>query len=157
MTWQRLILISLLMMARTSLAETPYQDNGTITADLQGHEFVLELKLTDKSRAKGMGGRTEVPEGTGMLFVYPTERALRFWMKDCLIPLDIAFLNAQGEILVVGTMPTEPDPANPQKLYGHPEPGQFAIEMGANEMKKIGLERGDRIELPWEALVGAAK
>lgn len=157
MTWQRLILIFLLMMARTSLAETPYQDNDTITADLKGHEVVLELKLTDKSRAKGMGGRTEVPEGTGMLFVYPFEHALRFWMKDCLIPLDIAFLNAEGDVLAIGTMPTEPDPANPKEIYGFAEPGQFAIEMGAGEMEKIGLKRGDRIDLPWDALVGAAE
>ena len=157
MAWQRLILISLLMLARTSVAETPYKDNGTITANLKGHEVVLELKLSDKSRAKGMGGRTEAPEGTGMLFVYRSERPLRFWMKDCLIPLDIAFLNAEGEVLATGTMPTEPDPANPKEIYGYAEAGQFAIEMGAGEMEKLGLQRGDRINLPWDALAGAAE
>ncbi len=157
MSWQRLILFSLLMLACAGSAETLYQDNGTITANLKGHEVVLELKLSHASRAKGMAGRTAVPEGTGMLFVYRSERPLRFWMKDCLIPLDIAFLNAEGQVLATGTMPIEPDPANPKEIYSFAEAGQFAIEMAAGKLKQIGLQRGDRIDLPWEALASAAE
>jgi hypothetical protein len=43
-------------------------------------------------------------KNSGMLFVYPSERPLSFWMKNTQIPLSIAFLDAGGRIINIETM-----------------------------------------------------
>ena len=42
---------------------------------------------------------TDLPEGAGMLFVFPEEKMGSFWMKDTLIPLDIAFFDANRRLV----------------------------------------------------------
>ena len=40
----------------------------------------------------------------GMLFVYGEEQDVEHWMKDTIIPLDIAYFDAQGDLVSVTTM-----------------------------------------------------
>ena len=50
----------------------------------------LEIMSTPNATSSGMMGR-ETLEG-GMLFLFPEISERSFWMKDCLIPLDIIFI-----------------------------------------------------------------
>ena len=49
-------------------------------------------------------GRTTIPEGTGMLFVFANDQQLNFWMRDTPTPLSIAFVDAQKRILNIAEM-----------------------------------------------------
>jgi uncharacterized protein len=69
----------------------------------------------DAARAEGLMGVDPLPDGAGMLFVYPEERTGAFWMKDTLVPLDIAFIAADGTVREVLTM--EPCTADPCPIY----------------------------------------
>jgi len=86
----------------------------------------------------------------GMVFVFdaPTETA--FYMKGVSVPLDIAFVGADGTVLAVRTMP--PCVADPCPTYGSPAPFLWAIETPADRLTGIGS--GDRFSVrPWD--VGA--
>ncbi|MBX3362536.1 MAG: DUF192 domain-containing protein [Phycisphaeraceae bacterium] len=66
----------------------------TMTVKLKDKPFKLEVAATNEARIKGMGGRTEIPPGTGMLFVFPRAQRLSFLMRDCPIPIDVLFIDA---------------------------------------------------------------
>ena len=42
--------------------------------------------------------RKNIPDGTGMLFVFEKDQMLNFWMKNTPHPLSIAYIDASGTI-----------------------------------------------------------
>ena len=64
--------------------------------------------------------------GTGRLLYFAEDVGSGFWMKDTLIPLDIAFFTASGELIeVISMVPCEADPC---ELYRPSLPFRFALE-----------------------------
>jgi len=57
---------------------------------LNNKEIPVEIMDTPNSVASGMMGRDNL-EG-GMLFIFEDISERSFWMKNCLIPLDIIFI-----------------------------------------------------------------
>jgi uncharacterized membrane protein (UPF0127 family) len=66
-----------------------------------GVSLTLEYATTPEARARGLGRRTTIPPGYGMLFVFPEDDFYGFWMKDTLVPLDIFWLDAQGQVVSI--------------------------------------------------------
>ena len=73
------------------------------TVSVEGHEVDCEIADTDASRMRGLMHREELPQGEGMLFMFPWPDQQSFWMRDTHIPLDVAFADAQGKILNIET------------------------------------------------------
>ena len=128
---------------------------------IAGETFTLEVVNTDAAIQRGMGGRESIARDGGMLFVFPEARARRFWMKDCLIPLDIMFLDARGRITAIHEMPAEPlkTENETQQQYEDRLPGyrsllgaQYAIELDYGRISELGLKTGQKIELPFDCL-----
>ncbi len=81
----------------------------------------------------------------GMIFVFDYEHELSFWMKDTIIPLDIAYLDSKGRVVGLHTMaPLDVRPGQ----YPSGEPAKFAIEVNAGVFGNIGLRVGDTIDVP---------
>ncbi len=59
----------------------------------------FEVVTTQAAQAQGLGGRSDVPENYGMLFVFPTDQRVGFWMKDMQVPIDIIWLSDTGAVL----------------------------------------------------------
>ncbi len=168
----RLLIVQLLLITSLltgcSSKEEPPATTGSSTTDVQqtttepskqeltltikGETFTLELALDDDSRQQGLSGREDIPADGGMLFVFPKEQQRQFWMIDCLVPIDIAFLNAKGEVVWMHAMQVEPDPHNPVRYYESHYPAQYAIEFREGTIRRIGLKQGDHIDLPVEDL-----
>ena len=70
---------------------------------VEGHDIDCEVADTDASRMRGLMHREELPQGKGMLFVFPWPDQQSFWMRDTHIPLDVAFADARGKILNIET------------------------------------------------------
>ncbi|MFA9431485.1 DUF192 domain-containing protein [Egicoccus sp. AB-alg2] len=109
---------------------------------------VLHVKLADTAdrRQHGLMEVEELPDGTGMLFVFEDERTGGFWMKNTLVPLDIAYVGPDGEIRSILAM--EPCTEDPCEVY---DPGlsyQSALEVPQGWFAQVGIEEGD--ELTWE-------
>ncbi len=60
--------------------------------------FSVEIADTPDSRATGLMHRAEMPRNNGMLFVYEHPQRVAFWMKNTLIPLDMIFVESDGEV-----------------------------------------------------------
>lgn len=116
-------------------------------------EWRVELAVTEAQRRRGLGGREAVPEGTGMLFVLDRQaEGVPFHMKDCRVPLDVAFISDRLVVVDVRTMSVEPDPSDPKILYLSQHSYRYALEVAAGELERAGVKIGDRV-----SLLGAAR
>lgn len=129
-------------------------------------EFDCELCLDETSRATGMGARTDFPAGTAMVFVHPRPIVLSYWMKDCLIDLDIVFVDANGRIAAIHRAKKEPLRRKNEALaiyerrlprYGSNRMVQFALEFPAGTLDRWQPSLGTRLPLDWKALAARAK
>jgi uncharacterized membrane protein (UPF0127 family) len=76
----------------------------TIKVWVGAEELVTEMALTGVQQMTGMMWRTNMPEGTAMIFVHPQPRQAGYWMKNCFVPLSIAYLDTTGVILEIHDM-----------------------------------------------------
>jgi uncharacterized membrane protein (UPF0127 family) len=120
----------------------------TLVIDASGEKEVeVRVEVADDlaEQAKGLMDRTALGENRGMLFVYPEERELSFWMKNTLIPLSIAFIDSERRIIDIQEMkPLDDEPPN----YVSAEPAQYALEVNHGFFEEQGVRVGDRVELP---------
>lgn len=98
---------------------------------------------TPQKRALGLMNRTELPEGAGMVFVFPADNSGGFWMKHTLIPLSIAYLSADGVVLSVLEM--EPCTADPCPVYDPGVPYRYAVEAGKGWFAARSIGPGWRV------------
>ncbi len=84
-----------------------------------------------------------MPVDQGMLFVFDIEQELNFWMKNTLIPLNIAYLNNALEVVDVQTMIPEHEilPAL-LPFYTSAAPAKFALEVNAGVADDCGIAPG---------------
>lgn len=100
---------------------------------------LLEVADSPMLRAKGMMGRRQVPESTGMLFTDLEGGA--FWMKGCHVPLDIIFLADDGTVTRKYTMPVD----NGVRRYAYGDE-RTAIELPAGFCERHGISEGSVCE-----------
>jgi uncharacterized protein len=103
----------------------------------------LEVAADPAARARGLMGRREVPEGTGMVFLYPTEVTESYWMKNTLVPLSIAFVAADGRVVSVAEM--TPCRADPCPSYAPAGPYRYAVELAAGAFGAAGVGAGSKV------------
>ncbi len=129
---------------------------GTEQVIITGELFHLEVASDDSTRVKGLMGRTEIAANGGMLFIFPTTQVRQFWMGYCLVDIDIMFLDSQGRVTVIHTMKVEdPRRENESELdysdrladYPSVYATQFAIELRAGSIERLGVNVDDKIEL----------
>ena len=109
------------------------------------HTTKVELARTPEQRAKGLMYRTSLGVDEGMLFVFPYPRVVSFWMKNTLIPLDIAYFTAQKSLLEIKSM----QPDNGTQTYFSSEPVLYALEMNLNWFSKKNIQKGVSLKLPY--------
>ncbi|MHC4924904.1 MAG: DUF192 domain-containing protein [Planctomycetota bacterium] len=108
----------------------------------------VEISADLDSRAQGLMGRRELAADSGMLFVYPRSRVRSFWMKNCALELDAAFLDEQGVVLNIHTMePGEGRPDESLPRYRSEGDAMYVLEMIGGWFKSAGTRPGDRILL----------
>lgn len=111
----------------------------------------VEVAATEEQRAYGLMERPSLPPDAGMLFTYAAEQQgdRGFWMYRTQIPLDIAFLDGEGRILVILAMEPCTSP-NPQLCPTYPPgvPYRAALEVNQGYFARQGISPGDRVLLP---------
>ena len=88
-----------------------------------------------------------LPDGTkrGMIFVFDYEHQLSFWMRNTIIPLDIAYLDSRGTVVATHTMAPLDERHN---QYPSGKPARYAIEVQAGVFTDLGIKAGEQITLP---------
>lgn len=129
----------------------PPADADTQTVVLHGQRFDLELAVDQAARFQGLSDRTSIPINGGMLFVFAQQQPyLQFVMRQCLVPIDVIYLDAGGRIVSMSRMQVEAydTPEHELRRYSSVYPAQFAIELAGGTLDTLDLRQGQRIELP---------
>ena len=64
-------------------------------------EYNVRLVESEEDKLKGLQGVSKLEDDEGMLFIYDEPKTVGFWMKDTLIPLDIIFIDQDGEVISI--------------------------------------------------------
>ena len=124
---------------------------STTKLTLAEEVFTVELAYTRASRAQGLMFRKEIPPNTGMLFIHSKPQVLSYWMKNCLIDMDIVYIKQDGAIATVYTMTVLPDPdISDWEIPGYDSKVavKYALELPAGTAKKLKLTPGQKIKMP---------
>jgi len=102
------------------------------------HRIEAEVAATPQNRAQGLMHRKAMESQRGMLFVFTHDAAHCMWMKNTLIPLSVAFMDANGRILNIAEM-------KPHSEDNHcaAKPARYALEMNGGWFAQRGLKAGD--------------
>ena len=126
---------------------SPISNKKTYEVKINEKTSHAEVAFTQKGRTIGLMFRDKLDNDHGMLFIYPQEKSLSFWMKNTKIPLSIAFINSE-EII------TQIDSMTPYSLRSHTskENVKYALEMEQGWFKKNGIRVGSKVSLSPEIM-----
>jgi uncharacterized membrane protein (UPF0127 family) len=150
-----IVLLALVSVMLGACVPNEAVSNDVETITINGQTFFLEIAATNDKRFKGLSGREQIEADGGMIFVFSRPRVLNFVMRDCLVPIDIAFLDQFGTVVATHEMPIEPrEPGESDQAYesrltsfSSNAAAMFALEFKAGKIRELGLERGDKVEL----------
>lgn len=101
-----------------------------------------EIAQKEEERSYGFMNRKNIPEGTGMLFVFEKDQVLSFWMKNTPHPLSIAYIDRSGKIQNIFDMtPFSLAPVKSTRSV------RYALEVPQGWFEKTGIKTGDKIVL----------
>ena len=104
----------------------------------------IYIAESDEQRSRGLMHVRSLPQTTGMLFIYPEEQYVSMWMKNTFIPLDIAFVKADGRVSSIAYS-TEPQSLRSIQSL---ERVQFVLELNAGVAEKLSIDQYS--SLYWE-------
>jgi len=133
--------IFIILQGRTS--ETPV---AIPTLALLVGETPLTVTLADSSeeRTLGLSGRTALPQGEGLLFIFPETGNWGFWMKDMHFPIDILWL---GDDFVIHTIEESVPPESYPTIFYPSAASRYVIEAEAGFAEKHGIGVGEKVVL----------
>lgn len=114
-----------------------------IELTINGNRIIAEVAGTERERAIGLMNRKSLKEDHGMLFVYDHDEKLSFWMKNTSIPLSIAFISKEGTIRELADM----TPFSVKTIDSR-HSVRYALEVNQGTFGKLGIQVGDKVELP---------
>ncbi|MFD2366043.1 DUF192 domain-containing protein [Pseudoduganella sp. GCM10020061] len=96
-----------------------------------------EVAANDPQRQQGLMHRTSMATNAGMVFVFDDVNSQCMWMKNTLIPLSVAFIDANGRIVNIEDM-------QPETLESHcsKRPVKYALEMNLGWFAKRNIKPG---------------
>ncbi|GAC1311559.1 MAG: hypothetical protein NVS2B3_18460 [Vulcanimicrobiaceae bacterium] len=121
------------------------------TIDVEAPAARLRLAVADDERTReyGLMCVTRLRARAGMIFAFASESEWEFWMKNTLVPLDMVWVTAAGDVTgveadVPAATRATPDTALPRRRGR----GTYVIELPAREAAADGIVTGTHLSLP---------
>ena len=137
----RLLLLSLLLPSMAPARAAP-TESLIVHAGGSAYRFDIELATTPDQRERGLMYRKSLGANAGMLFMYPDEEPVAFWMKNTLIPLDMLFIKADGQIVHVARNAAPLD----ETPIASGQPVRAVLEINGGAADALGIKEGDTVE-----------
>lgn len=119
--------------------------------ELSGDKGLVRFDVTVaddfESRGRGLMHVREMPDSTGMLFIYGMSRPVSFWMKNTYIPLDMIFIDTRGVVKKVHDNAVPHDTT----AISSGVPIRSVLEINGGLAEKLGITPGSLVrhaELP---------
>ena len=117
------------------------EDLAVVTSSGQTHNFTVEVARKPMELAIGLMNRKSMPEGHGMLFLFPDNGQRGFWMKNTLISLDIIFVKQDGTIHKIHARAKPHDETSIMSEGDVPA----VLEINGGLAEKLGIQVGDKV------------
>ena len=82
-----------------------------------------------------------------MVFVWDQDTTGGFWMRDTIVPLSIAWFDAEGAFVSSTDMAPCPDDEPDCPIYEPAGPYRFALEVPQGDLDELGVGPGSRLAL----------
>jgi uncharacterized protein len=105
------------------------------------HLIHAELADTDRTRMLGLMFRPALAPNHGMLFVFAAPDTHCMWMRNTLIPLSVAFLDADGTVVNIEEMQPRTDDSHCAR-----HPVRYALEMSGQWFGQHGVRPGSVLQ-----------
>lgn len=129
------------------------QDTQMKSIMISDLKIYVEIAESSEEKAKGLSGRTSLPEDQGMLFVFANKTYPSFWMIDMKIPLDIIWISDDTVIHIDENAPPQ-QPGQPDSnlpLYKPAEAVNYVLEVNAGFVAKNGIKVGDKVNIRYQS------
>jgi uncharacterized protein len=139
-----------LVFARNDTAPTstpsPSASSAYRTTALKVGGQLIDLDIADSPvlQERGLGGRTSLDAGHGMVFPYSGPGQRCFWMKDMTFSIDIIWLDTAKK---VGHIEKNLSPDTYPQSYCPDVDAQYVVELQAGASDKLGIVPGDTLAL----------
>ncbi len=116
---------------------------------LNNDKIFVEIADTPEKSARGLSGRGNLRENSGMLFTFSKQDQIpSFWMKGMLIPLDFIWINDDEVVQIDRNIQPEPGVSDRDlKIYKPNVPIDYVLEVNAGYCEKNGIKVGDNVSL----------
>jgi len=102
----------------------------------------IEIADDDYQRQLGLMNRKEMNENQGMLFIFPRQDFLSFWMRNTLISLDMIFVDENKRVVTIHKNTRILSDAS----YPSSKPAKYVVEVVAGFTDKYKIQVGDKID-----------
>ena len=129
-----------LLLLGMCVAGSPLAQLPAVQLSAGMHLIRAEVADSMGTRMEGLMHRKSMPEGAGMVFVFDELAPHCMWMKNTLIPLSVAFIDAQGAIINIADM-------QPHSEQSHcaARPARYALEMNKGWFAQRGIKPGAKL------------
>jgi len=122
----------------------PLSSLKTAEVTVAGNKWTVWVMDEEDKRREGLmyAKPEDLPDGKGMLFVFPDAQVRSFWMQNTEVALDIAFFGPDKKLLNVQR-------GIPFDETGLPSagPAKYVLEVKEGTFDKLGIKKGARLEL----------
>jgi hypothetical protein len=117
-------------------------DDSNINISFANKSLQVEFADSFEERALGLMYRKGLCEDCGMLFQFDVERMASIWMKNTFVPLDLAYITVDGNIIDIMQL-------KPHDLTSIKSSKQvlYALEMNQGWFAKNNIKVGDKISI----------
>ena len=125
----------------------PQLELPRVTIGAGMYQIDAQVASSPDEQQVGLMFRQNMPQGEGMLFVFPVDATQCFWMKNTLLPLTAAFVADDGRIVNLADMA-------PQTEESHcsVEPVRYVLEMNQGWFARKNLKGGFKLRgAPFES------
>ena len=138
-----IVIVAFLLSAQTvghdSLDELFDRDTLIIsTADNGCFKFDIHVAQNTDQQRRGLMFIRDLPDWSGMLFVYQRAGMRSMWMKNTYVPLDILFARGDG---AVSSVEANTEPMSLKSISAK-EPVKFVLELNAGTAERLGIGEG---------------
>ena len=128
------------VLAVAASAATAHAELPAIQLKAGMHLIRAEVAADNATRMQGLMQRQSLAANAGMLFIFDEAAIHCMWMKNTLIPLSVAFIDASGTIINIADM-------QPHSEQSHcaSAPALFALEMTRGWFAERGIRAGAKL------------